>query len=324
MGIIKVMSTRAAYLIDHSKDAVLYLRRAGGRPALAALVGAGSAAVAAGTVYAMRHSGRPYADVLSDEQPYRVTTLEDLKDDEEALGLIQRELLSEWGAFGPGGMDEVRRLVRNAGRMVFAIRFYEDGNLGPPSGVLQTALADAGGEPERLTSVYPTFDAFTAGGSWESSASMRGDTAVLLQITAFGDRSRGVGSRLRDTALHMLPASVRFALTTTPVPDGFTLDSDPESSAAVRFHYRGGARPAGYAPGFKIPAVERAYWPAGRQSNRDVVFMRYRRLENGDWEGVQKPDLRLRHSPIDLALPPVPRAIRRLRPRAPARQPIAA
>jgi hypothetical protein len=282
-----------------------------------------------GTVYVMRHYGRFYADVLDEEQPYRISTLEDLKDDPEVLGAIQRELLAEWGPFAPRDLDDMRRMAQQAGRFIFVIQFYEGGQPGPVSGVLQTGLVDAGGDPERLLAAYPTFDAITGAGSWETAAAMRGDTAMLLQITAFGDRSKGVGSRLRDAALYMLPPTVKYALTTTPVPEGFTLESDPESSPATRFHYRGGARPAGYAPGFKLPAIERLGWPAGRQSNRDVVFMRYTRLDNGDWDGVARPDIRLRHHPIDLPQVPRPRpipirgALRRLRQR-PAREAAAA
>jgi hypothetical protein len=323
------MNRQAAHLLDHSREAVAYIRRAGGHPKLAAFVGAGSAAVAMGTVYVMRHYGRFYADVLDEEQPYRISTLEDLRDDPEALEAIQRELLAEWGPFAPRDLDDMRRMAQNASRFIFVIQFYEDGQPGPVSGVLQTGLADAGGDPERLLAAYPTFDAITGAGSWETAASMRGDTAMLLQITAFGDRSKGVGSRLRDAALYMLPPTVKYALTTTPVPEGFTLESDPESSPATRFHYRGGARPAGYARAFKLPAAERAGWPAGRQANHDVVFMRYSRLDIGDWNGVARPDLRLRHHTLDLPQVPMPRpipirgALRRLRQR-PAREAAAA
>jgi len=287
------------------------LRAAGGQhPRLTAIIGAGTAAVAAGTVYALRHPGQPYADVFADEQPFRVSTLDDLRGDDAALALVQRELLAEWGPFGVRDMDEMRLMLRNAGRMVYVIRFYEDGELGPPSGVLQTALAPVSGDPERLLALYPSFDALTAGGTWAASPSMRGDTAILLQITAFGDRSRGVGGRLRDTALYMLPPSIRFALTTTPVPAGFGPGSDPESQPATRFHYRGGARPAGYAPGFKAPPPERQDAPPGRQANQDVVFMRYRRLDSGEWEGVQRPELRLRHHAVEISLAPVVRSLR--------------
>jgi len=299
------------------------LREAGGQhPRLTVVIGAGTAAVAAGTVYVFSRPGLPYADVLADEQPFRVSTLEDLKGDDDALALVQRELLAEWGPFGPRDMDEMRLMVRNAGRLVYVIRFYEDGELGPPSGVLQTALAPVGGEPERLLALYPNFEALTAGGTWAASPAMRGDTAILLQITAFGDRSRGVGGRLRDTALYMLPDGVRFALTTTPVPPGFDLGSDPESQPATRFHYRGGARPAGGAPGFKTPSPERRDVPPGRQANEDVVFMRYRRLDSGEWEGVPRPDMRLRHHAVEIPLAPV---VRSLRPRlARSAQPFAA
>lgn len=336
------MAPAIVSVIDHSKEAAArYLRRAGGNLRLpgeswtalselgisslerhrkAALLGAGSAALAAGSVYVVRRAGRPYADVLSSDHPYRVSRLEALRHDGEALDLVQRELQAEWGPFAPGDSDEMQAMVRNAGRMVFVIRFYEDGRLGPPSGVLQTALVEANGEPDQLVSLYPSFDAIT-GGDWSAAPSMRGDTAVLLQITAFGDRSRGVGSRLRDTALYMLPASVKWALTTTPVPPGFDLSSDPESSPPARFHFHGGARPAGYVAGYKTPPPERALLPAGRQSNRDVLFMRYRRLENDAWEGVERPDMRMRHHPIDLGLP---RSVRAWRTHMPARQPVAA
>jgi hypothetical protein len=320
------MKGQALHLLEHSRDAFTYMRRARGYPRLAALVGAGSAAVAVGTVYVMRHQGRVYADVLEDEHPYRVSTLDDLRDDDAALEMIQQELLAEWGPFAPRDLEDMRRMARNAGRFVYTIRFFEDGGLGPVVGLLQTGLVEAGGDPQRLLAIYPTFDAITGGGTWDTAATMRGDTAILLQITSFGDRSRGVGSRLRDAALYLLPPSVRFALTTTPVPDGFTLESDPESIPPVRFHYRGGARPAGYAAGYKIPAVERAGWPAGRQANHDVVFMRYTRLEGGEWEGVARPPLRLRHHALELPLRPAPlrAAIRRLRRGEPSRERIAA
>ncbi len=330
------MNTKVTSIFSQSRDAVGYLRRAGDsvrlaeagwrpryrrlsglgatslvrlrdaggqHPRMTALLGASTAAVAAGTVYVVRHPGRPYADVLSDELPYRVSTLDDLRDDEESLELIQRELLAEWGAFGPQDMAEMQALVRNAGRLVYVIRFYEDGELGPPSGVLQTGLCDAGGDPAQLQLAYPSFDAISAEGSWQASASMRGDTAMLLQITAFGARSRGVGGRLRDTALYMLPPGVKYALTTTPVPAGVGIDSDPESNPAMKFHFRGGARPAGYARGFKQPAAERASGPPGRQANTDIVFMRYARLASGDWDGVKRPDLRLKHHALEIALP---------------------
>jgi hypothetical protein len=279
-----------------------------------ALVGAGTAAVAAGTVIAMRFPGHPYADVLGDDRPYRVSTLEDLRDDGEALAIVQRELLAEWGKFGPRDVDEMRLMLKNAGRLIFVVRFFEGDELGPPSGVLQTGLAEAAGDPERLLDVYPSFNEITGNGTWDRTPAMHGDTALLLQITAFGDRSQGVGGLLRDTALHMLPSSVKFALTTTPVPQGFDLSSDAESSPATRFHFRGGARPAGFAPGFKLSSPSRAAVPAGRQSNADVVFMRYTRDSEGAWQGVKRPEMRLRHHPIDF-----PVRMRPMRPRVPRR-----
>ena len=144
---------------------------------------------------------------------------------------------------------------------------------------------------------------------------MHGDTALLLQITAFGSRSRGVGSRLRDAALYMLPSGVKFALTTTPVPADFGTESDPESFAATRFHFRGGARRAGYTAGYKAVPAGREGAADGRQANVDVTFMRYERLQDGSWAGVARPALRLRHHYLDQVLPLVWR--RRRAPQAP-------
>jgi hypothetical protein len=205
--------------------------------------------------------------------------------------LIQRELRAEWGPFAPVDMTEMKRLVERAGDLTFVIRFRdEDGVLGPPSGILQTALADVEGDPERLVEKYESFNAITSNGTWEHPPQMKGDTALLLQITAFGERSRGIGSRLRDAALYMLPTEVRYALTTTPVDDAFNPEADALNyPPAVHFHYRGGARLASYARAFKLPP-EGSDAAAGRQHNPNVAFMRYTRLENGDWEGVPRPE----------------------------------
>ncbi len=263
-------------------------------PRALALVAAGSAA-AMGTYAVLRYSAhhripRPHEQ----DDRFELQRLSDLRRDKPALELIQRELLAEWGPFAPADMGEMRRLIRNTGRLTYVIRFYEDGVLGPPAGVLQTARADVGGDPEKLVQLYPSFRAITRDFTRGGARRMKGDTALLLQITAFGARSRGVGSRLRDAALYALPASVRFALTTTPVEDANLIHAEDAGTyaAAMKFHARGGARPAGAAKGFKTPDPVRLAHGQGRQLNPDVVFMRYVRLESGDWEGVSRPPTR--------------------------------
>lgn len=305
-------AVRGAYRVRRRPDELHTLgsRLVGYRPSgrTVAFVAAGSAA-AAGALAVIQQAERIRRPRHLAE--YEITTLAELADEEEALATIQQELLAEWGAFAPQDMTEMRRLVERAGHLSYVIRFREeDGSLGPPCGVLQTARADIGGDPERLTEVFESFNAITDSGTWERSPEMAGDTALLLQITAFGERSRGVGSRLRDAALYSLPREVRFALTTTPVDDSF----DPAADAgdyppAVNFHYRGGAELAGYARGFKLPPAG-ADVAAGRQHNRNVAFMRYTRASNGEWVGVRRPehlpsprDWRFVHWPTNLHLP---------------------
>lgn len=252
-----------------------------------AFVAAGSAA-AAGAIVVLQHAEwmrRPRA-----LPEYEVWRLSKLRDDEEALALIQRELAAEWGAFAPQDLAEMRLLVERAGHLTYVIRFREeDGRLGPVAGVLQTARADIGGDPTRLLQQYGSFNAVTSGGTWEDAPSMAGDTALLLQITAFGERSRGVGTKLRDAALYSLPRGVRYALTMTPVDDDFDPECGPEDyPPAVNFHYRGGAELAGYAKGFKLPP-KGSDPSSGRQHNRNVAFLRYTRLGDGSWRGVARP-----------------------------------
>jgi hypothetical protein len=252
-----------------------------------ALVAAGSAATAG--ALAVAQAGRLRHDRVLGE--YEVCRLNDLRSDPDALELIQRELQSEWGPFAPADMEEMELLVKKAGHLTFVIRFrLEDGSLSEPAGVLQTALADVGGDPSRLGETFGSFLDITSNGVWTEAPRMKGDTALLLQITAFGERSRGVGSRLRDAALYMLPRGVRFALTMTPVDDGFRMGVDPEDyPPAVKFHYHGGARLAGYAADFKRPP-EGLEGHEGRQKNGNVAFLRYTRLPSGDWDGVERPD----------------------------------
>ncbi len=260
-------------------------------PATVTVFAAAGSAAAVGAVVAWRytHHARPAA-LIEHEPGLEVRTLDGLADDEQALETLQRELLAEWGAFGPRNMAEMRRMAANAGRLVYVIGHEEDDRF-EPAGVLQTALADVGGDPERLRELYPSFAALTSNGTWSASRDMAGDTAVLLQITVFGERSRGIGSRFRDQVLDSLPSEVRFALTTTPVDGDAVLHAEAEDGLppAARFHYRGGARPRGFVPGFKTPNSRRAAsLGTGRHPETDVVFMRYERLR-GEWSRPGAP-----------------------------------
>jgi hypothetical protein len=254
---------------------------------------AGSAAAMVGAYalirYAIHHRHVEHEDYEEAAVPgYRLVRLYDLRRDDEALAEIQAALLAEWGPFAPPDLTAMRSMADRAGRLAFVLGRDDDGEF-KPAAILQTARADTGGDPTRLVAEYPMFSSITRHGSWRDM-NRGGDTAVLLQITALGERSHGAGSLLRDAALHALPKDVRFALTTTPVDD-FDLAGLPENyPPQVKFHYRGGARPAGYREGYKIaPAGE----TGGRQHHQNVVFMRYERNEDGSWQGVRKPDLAL-------------------------------
>jgi hypothetical protein len=114
-----------------------------------------------------------------------------------------------------------------------------------------------------------------------------------------------------------LPRKVKFALTTTPVEARFDFDADPaEFPPAVKFHYRGGARPAGFREAYKVAPFGGPV--GGRQHHPNVVFMRYTRLPDGRWQDVRRPSLQLvkrsRLRQLQMAL----------RPAAPVSQPVPA
>ena len=252
---------------------------------------AASSALAAGLIAYLRYAFRPLPPRLADDA-YLLVRLYDLRGDDEALAALQAALLSEWGPFGPRDLEAMRAMAERAGKLAFVLGVEEEGEF-KPAAILQTGRAQVGGDPARLVARYPVFGAITDEGSWESAAKTKGDTALLLQITTLGTRGRGTGSLLRDAALNALPKHVKFALTTTPVEEPVALDGDPmDFPPAAKFHYRGGARPAGYREAYKVAPVEEDA-PEGRQRHPNVVFMRYRRLEDASWEGVRKTELRL-------------------------------
>jgi hypothetical protein len=190
--------------------------------------------------------------------------------------------------------------VREAGRSIFVASEIKDG-VRVPVGCLQMLLAGVHGDPSLLVDRFPSFAALTGPESWRRSRDHGGDTAVLLQITVFrsAGQGKGIGSLMRDALLHVLPKEVQFALTMTPVDfatgrDALDIEDPHGWTAAMRFHARGGAVPTVLLPGFKQPA--------GGDHGADVVVMRYRRDETGQWPPV-RPKMRL-HSrgPIEEGL----------------------
>jgi hypothetical protein len=271
----------------------LHLDEPSGRAVAVAIGSAAAAAAGVAAIHYIReHVHEEDEEGIDDTSPYRLVSLRELRRDAAALERIRLGLAAEWGPFAPADEEAMRLLAENAGALTFVLLHEEDGETTPVA-VLQTARAPAGGDPERLQQLYPSFLDLTSHGTWAASPRMKGDTAVLLQITTLTgqERSRGAGSLLRDAALYALPRSVHWALTTTPVEGRVDPEGDPaEYPAAVRFHYRGGARPAGYAAGYKAPPDGE---PGGRQQHPNVVFMRYERLPSGEWRGVRRPALRL-------------------------------
>ena len=225
-----------------------------------------------------------------------IGSLFDLRFDTEALALIDRELTREWGAFAFLGFPTLADLAAAAGQMVLVASIIEDGHSRPGAG-LQTTLVDAGGDPARLQEQFPTLADRVRPESWKRARARGGDTAVLLQITVLdrNERGAGLGSLLRNAALYMLRDSVRYALTTTPVDRegglaALPIDDPAAFTASMKFHSRGGASPAGAAPGFKAP-------PGGVAASNhgtDIVFMRYARDADGAWPAPRPEDLRLR------------------------------
>jgi len=254
---------------------------------------AGAAVAAASAAWDRTHRHVTRADLT--EAQMRVERLSDLRHEKDVIAAIDAGLLAEWGPFAFLGFESAAEMAAEAGDTIFVV--VERDEEGPHArGIVQTLLADVHGNPELLEAAYPNFRALTARETWKASHHHGGDTAVLLQITtlsAASERGGGIGSLLRNAVLNMLPKSVKYALTTTPV-DGATHDSlDFEDTStytpAMRFHSRGGANPSHLLPGYKIPEGPQAETSHGR----DVVMMRYERDEEGNWP-AKRPPMRVR------------------------------
>jgi hypothetical protein len=254
---------------------------------------AGAAVAAASAAWDRTHRHVAGADLTEAEM--RVERLSDLRHEKGVMATIDEGLRKEWGPFAFLGLENVQEMASEAGDTIFVV--VERDEDGPHArGIVQTILADVHGDPELLEAAYPNFRALTAHESWRASRHHGGDTAVLLQITTLApatERGGGIGSLLRNAVLNMLPKTVKYALTTTPV-DGATADSidfaDTSTfTPAMRFHARGGANPSHLLLGYKIPDDPEAETSHGR----DVVMMRYERDEAGDWP-AKRPPMRVR------------------------------
>jgi hypothetical protein len=271
---------------------------------------AASVAAAAASAWEYEHRRVQRADL--GEGRLRVERLSDLRGEQACLETIEQGLRGEWGEFAFVGFDGVDEMAAEAGRSIFVV--VERGE-GPAKarGIVQTIRADVHGEAAVLAEQYAGFDSLTNWESWKRARHKGGDTAVLLQITTLGsgDRGVGLGSLLRNAVLNMLDKSVHYALTMTPV-DGATsesvdLNDQKTFTSAMRFHARGGARPALLLSAYKTPSTD----GAGGAHGRDIVVMRYSRDESGRWP--DRPIMQLRTAgPVQERLT---RTLRRLRAR---------
>jgi hypothetical protein len=274
---------------------------------------AASVAAAAASAWEYEHRRVQRADL--GEGRLRVERLSDLRGERACLETIEQGLHDEWGEFAFVGFDGVDEMAAEAGRTIFVV--VERGE-GPAKarGIVQTIRADVHGEAAVLAEQYASFELLTSPESWKRARQKGGDTAVLLQITTLGsDRGVGLGSLLRSAVLNMLDKSVHYALTMTPVDgarsESVDLNDQTTFTAAMRFHARGGARPALLLSSYKTPSGE----GAGGDHGRDVVVMRYSRDESGRWP--DRPIMQLRTAgPVQERLT---RTLRRLKVRpAPA------
>ena len=279
------------------------------------VVAAASAASAlAAAAYEFEH--RRVSQAVLGEDHIRIQRLWDLRPEKENLEAIGEGLYTEWGASAFLGFDDIEEMASKAGQSIFvAQRTLEDGDL--QTAVLQTIRVQTEGDPAKLVELHPTFASLTSHESWNHSAHKGGDTVVLLQITTLGrqERGAGLGSILRNAALHMQPREVKFALTTTPVDSnpGVVLKlEDPDTyTAAMRFHIRGGATPTMILPGYKAPADGEVAKHAS-----DVIVMRYARGEDGVWP-TARPSMRIgRAGPLQQRVTLAWHRLRRIRRRS--------
>lgn len=290
------------------------------RGSMAAAAATAASALAA-AAYEFEHRKVSQAEIT--DSHVRIQRLWDMRAEKENLDSIGQGLLEEWGASAFLGFDSIHDMAAKAGQNIFvAQKRLEDGEV--QTAVLQTMRAAVGGDPAKLQAAFPTFAELTSHHAWSDAHHKHGDTAVLLQITTLGrqERGGGLGSLLRNAALHMQPTEVKFALTTTPVDRTseveLNLDDPATYTGAMRFHVRGGAKPSMLLPGYK--ALPRAEGETQRHAS-DVVVMRYERNEEGSWAAA-RPEMRIRRSGplqqrLSLALRRVGRIRRRRRQPAP-------
>ena len=289
------------------------------------VVAAASAASAlAAAAYEFEHRRVSQADLS--ESHVRIRRLWDLRAERENIAGIGEGLFAEWGSSAFLGFNDIDEMAAKAGQSIFvAQRKLDDGEI--QTAVLQTIRVQAGGDPMKLKQLHPTFAHLTSQESWHHSAHKGGDTVVLLQITTLGrqERGGGLGSLLRNAALHMQPDEVKYALTTTPVdkdPAGvFDLEDAGTHTPAMRFHVRGGATPTMVLPDYKAPPEDH---PESSRHASDVVVMRYARGEDGSWPAA-RPVMRIhRAGPFQQRLTLAFRRLRRLprRPRRPKQTPL--
>jgi hypothetical protein len=245
-----------------------------------------AAAVAWREIEARRVTGADLPD-----KGMKIETLRDMRADREQLLAIETALIEEWGQFGLLGFRSAAQMAAVAGDSIL-IASEREGDRYRARGALQTVLVPIGGDAAELARLYPSFQELTQPRSWRLARRHGGDTIVLLQITTFGSggRGAGLGSLLRNAALHIQDRSVRYALTMTPVDgDAGKLDlGDPATyTPAMRFHARGGAEPVLLLPGYKAGGDE-----TNARHGPDVVVMRYLRAPDGSWP-APRPRMRV-------------------------------
>ncbi|MGE0060332.1 MAG: hypothetical protein AB7P33_06740 [Dehalococcoidia bacterium] len=263
--------------------------------AIAASAVSAASALAAAAAYEFEHRRVSRADVA--DSHVRIQRLWDLRAEKENLENIGEGLFAEWGASAFLGFQDIGEMAAKAGQGIFvAQRSLEDGE--KQTAVLQTIRAQIEGDPEQLSEQFPTFADLISLDTWHSSAHKGGDTVILLQITTLGrqERGGGLGSLLRNAALHMQPPEVKYALTTTPVDNApgsaLKLDDPGTYTPAMRFHIRGGAAPTIVLPSYKAK-LDAEGNPLKHAS--DVIVMRYARLEDGTWK-APRPDMSIRRA----------------------------
>lgn len=252
-----------------------------------------ASALAAAAAYEFEHRRVSRAELS--EARARIERLWDLRAERENIERIGEGLSAEWGDSAFLGFEDIHEMAAKAGQSIYvAQRQLDAGDV--QTAVLQTVRIPAAGDALKLQQLYPSFTDLASAESWGRAAQRGGDTVVLLQITTLGptERGGGLGSLLRNAALHMQPDEVKYALTTTPVdanPGVVLRLEDPATyTPAMRFHIRGGATPAAVLPGYKAPRDG-----APSKHGSDVIVMRYARLQDGSWK-APRPEMRLRRS----------------------------